>query len=883
MSAKRMAKMKRDNKFLNYHGRSEHGFTMVEILVGIMLLAGVIAVVTSTLINATQTSDKLTRGTLNQSKLLDAVSLITRDISLSKKVEYASVDALSLRTIEEGVESNVKYFYWNGNASSIPSNAAFDDVRNNISLLSSEPSIVEYRVVGSNTSAPIVRGLIEGYNPGVNNDPLFLYFDNKNNEILAEAGDEGRIAEDKLESIRRVQIHLNSFLEGRDKEMEIRTSASPRFMGVETNGQAGSGTFIEKTQTPELYGDLVPRTRVAELEWTSVAGATSYTIYKQNRLANGGISTYLDQVGGDTTAYSDTAVAPGETYEYFVVAQGYAGDSDPSNTIRLRVTPDPTSFVFIQPTRGQDGSSIEGFTVARNLDNQLSWSASSGENINYKLFKIQGSTKTLIYNGPATTYKHTGQQYGTITRYTVVPYNATLAAPTPKRVGVTGGDAPDASVVDLISPPLAPTASVTPLNDTTNPARTSPANNIRITNVADNPTATCYEYFSGSSQATATSSFHRSSANQREHGVAWGTTTFYRTLACNDAGNSPMSAAIQANQIPGPFGITSLVNNIGYTKVRSQEERVESIKTVNNEGQMTASWRSSSGSRNYSVSRSVINHLGGSVLPASFNYNAGVGSTSETSARMNRVHPGALYRVTVTAQAANGTTRTTSATLLTKPDVPRSGILESMCLANGAVNGQQLGMYVNANTFPQYGGADDSVISFYRKQYGTNNYLSAPGTYSSGLGTGVFAWQAMSPYEEVGITYQNRISDARMNQLNPDFGRGISERSSHPLTLSTVMLAPSFGNACNNYTGGHVISHANLPSWGFGWVVPYNVCYGYQPGNRYTDAWYYPNNLGAGAVFYQDRQPGMVQNVGGGCKWRFAPGIHTAPRWVAFN
>ncbi|MBC9705836.1 MAG: hypothetical protein H9W81_12865 [Enterococcus sp.] len=875
--------MKRTNDFLRNRGHSEHGFTMVEILVGIMLLAGVIAVVTSTLINATQTSDKLTRGTLNQSKLLDAVSLVTRDISLSKDVEYASTNALSLKTIEEGVESNVKYFYWNGSVSSIPADAKFDDVRKNVSLLPSEPSIIEYRVVGTASAAPIVRGLIEGYNPGANSASLFVYFDNKNNELLTD--NKGLISKENLPSIRRVQIHLSSFIEGREKQMEIKTSASPRFMGVESGtSQAGSNKFqeIEKTQTPELYGDLIPQTRVAKLEWTPVAGANGYAIYKQNRLENGAVAWILEETtGNNVTTYDDPTVKPGETYEYYVVAHGYMGDSSPSNTVTLRVTPDATSFVYIQPTRGQDGSDISGYTVARDLNNQISWAASAGENIRYNLFILEGSTKKLIYSGPATTYKDTGKSYGATTRYTVVPFNSTLPAPTPNRNGVTGGDAPDSPAVDLISPPLAPSITVDRLNDTTTPSRSGPVNKINVTNSGDkNPTAKCHQYFAGSAQSTATSQItSKVTATQFEHGVAWGSSTYYRAIACNDAGDSPFSNTIGINQIPGPFDINSLVNNEGYVRARSVEERVESIRLINKEGKMSASWSASAGSAQYSVSRSVIDYLGGGVLPGSFNYNSGIGSTTERSAVMTKVHPGALYRVTVTAKAANGTTRSTDATLLTKPDVPQWGVLETMCKANGKNSDQDLAMYVNSNTFPRYGGADETNISFSRKQYNTNNYLSAPGGYTTGLGTNVFAWQQMRMSEEVSITYQNGISDARIRQLNPEFGRSASELKSYPLNLSTVNLA-SFNGACNTSTGGLVIRNASLSET---WVVPYNVCYGYEPGRSYTDAWYFPNNLGAGAVFYDQRQAGMIQNTQGGCRWRFAPGIFTAPEWTAFT
>lgn len=872
--------MKRTNDFLKNRSNSEHGFTMVEILVGILLLAGVIAVVTSTLINATQTSDKLTRGTVNQSKILDAVSLITRDISLSKSVEYASSTGLSLKTIEEGVESNVKYFYWDGSANSIPNTPKFADVKNNISLLpQGTPSIIEYRVVGSATSTPIVRSLIEGYNPGANSTSLFLYFDNKNNEILTD--NKGVVDSDKLATIRRVQLHISSIIEGREKQMEIQTSASPRFMGIEGNGQAGSNVFIEKTQTPELYGDLIPQTREANIEWTPVAGASGYALYKTNRLENGGVVKKIDELNGDTTSYKDKNVKPGETYEYYVVAHGFAGDSSPSNTIRLRVTPDPTEFVYIQPTRGQDGSDIKGFTVARNLANQISWAPVAGENTQYRLYKITGTTKEAIYTGTATTYRHSGADvtYGATTRYTVVPFNQTITAPTPNRTGVTGGDAPDSPAVTLISPPLAPKITVDVLNDTTSPSRPGAVNKVNIVNDAQNPNAVCYKYFNGGSSSTVTNQINSSTSTVYEHKVAWGSNNYYRSLACNDAGDSPYSTVVGASQIPGPFDINSLVNNEGYIRVRSVDARVETLNTLNKEGQMTASWGKSAGSSTYTVNRSVINTLGGGALPSSFNYNAGISSTTETSARMNRVHPGAVYRVTVIAKAANGKTRDASATLLTKPDVPQTGILESMCAPNGKDRDQDLAMYVSADSFPRYGGADQTTVSYTRKQYGTNNYLSAPGTSTVGINHNLFASQQMRKFEDVKITFQNKFSDASMRQTNPDFGRSASELTSYPLTLETVALADYLG-ACNTYTGGKVITHSSLSG---SWVVPYNICYGYESGKSYQDVWYFPNNLGYGAVFYNDRQNGMIQNSAGGCRWRYAPGITTAPVWESFS
>ncbi len=81
------------------------------------------------------------------------------------------------------------------------------------------------------------------------------------------------------------------------------------------------------------------------LNWnasTDNVGVTAYDIYRD--------STKIDEVGGSTTTYQDTTVAPNTTYAYFVRARDAAGNESPqSNTINV-TTPPPSQVNTFIPT-----------------------------------------------------------------------------------------------------------------------------------------------------------------------------------------------------------------------------------------------------------------------------------------------------------------------------------------------------------------------------------------------------------------------------------------------------------------------------------------------------------------------------------------------------
>lgn len=892
-----MVKMKKVLTQLRARGeKSESGYTLMEILVAIALLAVLTVAITTTIINTTQTSDKFTRGTMNESQLLNAVSLVTRDISLANKITYAGEAGLSVETLENNAISQVSYFYWNLDANSIPAKPAtiageatpddpFAQVRANKASLPTQPGIVEYRIINGNTASPIIRNLVEGYSPGGNVAyQLFTYYDTKNKEILLDASSSLHVANNKLDTIRRVEIHFTSYIDDRANAMEIKTSATPRFLGQSTTSQNGSVT-LDKMQKPILYGHLAPRTREANVWWTPIAGADSYILYRGNRLGSPQESV-IAVLGGADSKYDDTTVKPGETYTYRIVAQGFVGDSDSSDAVRLRVTPDSSSFTNIDTKRGDDGSPISGYTVARNLTNQLSWKASAGENIKYRLYTGSGASATLLYDGAGLTYAHGSRNYGDVTRYYVIAYNDTIQSFDPNNPSfVTGGTAPDSPYIDLISPPIRATITGTALNDTTSPSRPIAKNLITVTNTAANPQSKGYEFEIGNTATTVTSSAQTGTRTTFEDTPGWGSTRHYSATAYNDAGDGPTSNVVKVDQIPGPFAISSLSNPTGYAWVIRQEAIKGSLAKTETRGVMSASWGASTGATEYDVDRRVSDYLSNPAIPKSlFDYETDKPNLKATTTSFSGVQPGSIYNVTVSAVAANGKTRATTEKLLTRPDVPQSGMAEQMCLANGAgvtvAEGQSpwpvqnYGAYVQSNTYPKYGAATGTDISYNLKNG------SAPSTKKNqSLSTGYFTWLQNDGYgNSATISFQNVIDAKIGTDRGVKFGLSDGERRSYALDLTLESVA-QFTGACNTTTGGKIIGAAGTTN-GYNWVIPVNVCYGYRLGHDYSQYYMDPNDPWRAGYVYggSGYQPWFVKN-NGACKWRYDPVTGTDPYW----
>lgn len=886
----------------------EVGMTMIEIVVALMLLGIVTSFATSTILNTTTTSSNFNQGVQNEANLLDAISLISRDVSLASGFQYASSNSLAMTTTDSGASSQVFYFHWTGNTNSIPTSPVFDTVRVNQGKLPSQNGIVEYRVVNNNTSNPVIRNLIPNYNAGGNSlNSMFTYYDTAAQEVLLDATTPPSVSADNLKTIRRVEMHFTSYIESRDNPMEMHTSAVPRLLGMTTKSESNSTALPNGIAAPVINGNLPQQTNEAKLWWGAVAGADSYTVYymKDNDTSWKTLTTV--QGGSGQISVNQKSLTWGSDYTYKVVAFDHLGSSDDSNTIKMRVTPEPTDFNNKDSLRM---APIANWTVARNLENSLYWDKAAGANTKYRLRTSEnGAAYSILWNTVAgQTQIESGKDYGDVTRYTVTAFNDIVIVANPDGTSFqTGGEAAASPYVELVSPPIAPTLSVTPRNDiTSGVAGTLPTNTVSVTNASaikteknivfeakDTASSTGYTSAKKAANTNAWTDDLRTKASYSSN-KGWGTRTFYSAYASNDAGDSPTATTGAADQHPGPFALTDLQNNIGYANFFSQHVEVDSYDTIKEIGEMSGTWSKSLGSSKYDLTRDITNTLGApAYIPGgnrvdpstrkTYNVESGVSNISSnvTGFKTEGVSPGVVYTVKVTSKAsANSLIRSTSSTLLTRPDVPKSGEVELLCLADGTVGAtdQSFAMYVSANTNPKYGtNRATTAIEYWRSKGSTRTNetrnLSSREVIFQELPGGLL------DIGTVKLTNVIRTSDVPNSIAN--FGTDLAGRSSETPYLDAGMES-GFGTPCDENYGKRV---SELPTKNSKlWVVHQSICYGFIPGRDYGQVWVYENNWRKiGLMTYQkdalvrngasESEFGRKINVqgGNGCGWRLDP------------
>lgn len=878
----------------------EAGMTMIELVVALVLLTVVTGFTTATILNTTTTSDNFNRGVQNEGKLLDAVSLISRDVSLAKEFKYASDDALSLVTTDSGTKSQVFYFMSGKN----PTSDTFDDV--DVSKIPDGSGIIEYRIVNGNKDSPIVRNLIPGYNPGGNaSNSLFTYYDTSAKEVLLDAGI-SRVSDDLLPTIRRVELHLTSYIENRDNAMELQTSAVPRLMGLTSSSQANSGTAgSNKLSAPVLNGKLEQRSNKADLWWSSVAGADSYVLYgsKDSSSSWKEVSTVENSSGKIEHKQED--LKWGSDYSYRVVAIDHRGPSDYSNSVTMRVTPQPTKFININPKRGQNGDSTDNYTVARDLKNALAWEKKEGP---YTKYRVTGKTnsssqKDVVEGAENTISTDPGKSYGDVTTYKAIAYNDIVSVTNPDGTTFkTGGEAIPSEPVDLISPPIAPKLKITEANDLENSSISkTPLNRIEITNGSSIKTEKGFVFKSGEN-ADEKSAYVKSkkSANANSwddnmtghvnyaNNKGWGTRSYYFTNAYNDAGDSPVTKAGAANQPPGPYEIADLSTSTKYANFRSELADMNKKEGMNQLGSMSGQWTTSLGATTYDMRRKIDNNFGKKTVPSSIiNSESSKNGITGNSIAVDGISPGVVYGVTMTAKSeTSGKSRSIKSTFLSSPDVPKSGILELVCYSDGKTgDDQNFAMYVEANTNPYYGVADKVLIRYYR----ANGPATTVDTKEN-IGTKTLAFQRLpSGIGDRGkIGMQLYMSEARIKDYVADFGTTERERYSEQVWLD-IEQVQTYSVACDQNYGKSV---DGLDSK---WVVHQYVCYGFRAGYDYGKFWVLDKDPFDRGYTTADRNKEIssgrhsrgefvtkFENRGThGCIWRLDPGIGAEPRWNA--
>jgi cellulose 1,4-beta-cellobiosidase len=174
------------------------------------------------------------------------------------------------------------------------------------------------------------------------------------------------------------------------------------------------GIQVAQAQAPSAPTGLgaIPSHGHVNLYWSSVSGATSYTLYR----GTGAGSTPTSYKAGLTAnSYADSALTDGTTYTYSVTATNTSGEGSPSNTVTATPGAAPSA-----PTNLS--------TFANSSTITLSWTGVSG--CTYNIYRNTSGTSPLAPYATgitATSYTDTGVSGSGVYAYWWLPSPTRLA------------------------------------------------------------------------------------------------------------------------------------------------------------------------------------------------------------------------------------------------------------------------------------------------------------------------------------------------------------------------------------------------------------------------------------------------------------------------
>ena len=646
----------------------EKGFTLIEILIAVSLLAIVAAGVTAIIISITGITQKFTASSTTQNLAADTISSITRDISASTEIIQADDWSMTMRTAEDNQQYEIAIFYWNP----ADGTTAPDIVQSTQGFPETE-AIIEYRrIAGSTAGKEIV--LTKGYEKSRQDTVLFIYLDKDNKDLTTP------LLGNSLDLIKRVEYRFSLIVDQRNTMIELASSAIPRsYSQVNSSGPSAAMCTVAPVN---LNGTLSPRSTTSNLNWNAVSAATGYTVYRENNKQAASPMVMETFNSYTNTSFIDNTVKQGETYVYFVIANCSLGNSTSSNRLTLNATPDdPTivnrnvtkSLTATLPTPTESGTSYASaasvglrYTVARNTTNQVSWTPVNGA-ATYKIYR--GATLIAQVSSSTRSYADPGRAFGDVTQYTVL---ATIGT-----INGSGGDGYQSSSVSLISPPAA--SNISAIADDSSTNSTYSMNKINVNSRAantvgfkvgshvNNSTPSCSSATNNTDMAFTGNSVYDTTSRQK---IRWASSACYTVTGYNAAGDGATVTNLIAKQLPGKFSISSLRETSAraiYSSYYVMNESVDGVKGGQFNTAMTVNWRSSLGSNSYNVNK-VWAYTTGPRVESATTQNW---KTTSTSFPINGLTPGSYYKYIITAYAPNGTSRSSAeAVMATRPNIP---------------------------------------------------------------------------------------------------------------------------------------------------------------------------------------------------------------------
>jgi fibronectin type 3 domain-containing protein len=372
--------------------------------------------------------------------------------------------------------------------------------------------------------------------------------------FTAESSFRGNLVEDMTVSVTGTYVAIAT-----------TTGTSNWFMQMATF-KAASVNTTPPTAPSNLTALATSPTQV-NLSWTASTDVVGVTGYFVQRCSGSGCTNFAQvaPLPGNTTAYSDTGLAPSTVYNYQIIATDAAGNrSSPSN---------PASATTQADTTPPTAPTNLAVTVVSNTQINLSWTAST-DNVGVTNYLIQRCASPGCSNfaqigttgGPGTTYNDAVATPSTSYNYQVIATDAALnqSLPSNMATAVTTG------------PPAAPSAL-------TATAASATQINLAWTNNAINQTGYKVERSVDNVTFAQIGTTGASATTYSDPNLAPKTLYYYRVRATNSSGDSAYSNVSSATTLPDTTPPTA-PSNLKATAASSTQINLSWTASTDNVG-----------------------------------------------------------------------------------------------------------------------------------------------------------------------------------------------------------------------------------------------------------------------------------------------------------